>query len=189
MVSDSPIDLSLVRPTLDDRRAAFDWMTAPGILESMMGPPLFPEVAVPDFEGFCQEWEPHLWTHEDPRLGRLFLIAIDGVPNGAIAHNDVIVTAAGDVATELDMWLGSAEFRGRGLGPVAIDRLCAMLPALGVELVFLQPSARNTSSIRAYEKAGFQPVPMAPEQAASSFRTCCDYADSVFMVRRLCTSE
>jgi hypothetical protein len=35
---------------------------------------------------------PGLWRALT-RRGRLFLIAIDGVPNGAIVHNDVVVTA------------------------------------------------------------------------------------------------
>jgi RimJ/RimL family protein N-acetyltransferase len=175
--------------TLADRRRVYDWMTSPGIVERMMGPPDFPDSEVPSYEEFVESWVEHYWTHVSGELGRLFLIVSAGVKVGVIAHNDVVTTAAGDRASELDMWLRGPGHTGRGIGRAAI---AALLPRLaqdaGVETAFLQPSARNTRAIRCYEKAGFSRVALGSEQAAAHFRTEPDYSDSVFLSQKLVES-
>ncbi len=161
-------------------------MTAPGVVEQMMGPPTFPDQAVPTYEEFCEDWLAHYWTWETPERGRGFLVVEEDERVGFLAHNDVVRLDDGRRATELDTWLRGPDIIGRGLGPRAIDRLCLLLVRdLAVDVAFLQPSARNPRSIAAYEKAGFRRVGLDATAAAARYRTQPDYADSVFLARDL----
>lgn len=172
--------------TLADRRRVHEWMTTPGIVERMMGPPDFPDSEVSSFEEFCEDWVEPYWSHAEPSRGRVFLVIEGGEAVGMVAHNEVVTTGAGERAVELDMWLRSPADTGRGIGGAAIAELLPQLARdLGATVAFLQPSARNTSAIQCYEKAGFCPVGLGPEEAAAHF--CCepDYADSAFYARSL----
>ena len=151
-----------------------------------MGPPLFPELPAPTWEEFCSDWEPHYWTHESPARGRLFLILADGARVGVIAHSEMLSTSDARRACEIDLWLAAPELTGRGHGPAAIERICALVAReMDIEIAFIQPSARNPAAVRAYEKAGFRRCAMSGEEAAAHFGTRPDYRDSVFLEREL----
>jgi RimJ/RimL family protein N-acetyltransferase len=181
-----PLGVTLRPATLDDREQIHAWMTAPGVVESMLGPPLFPDCAVPSFQEFKADWLPHFFTHSEPELGRMFVIVRGERDVGAIAHNATVSTAAGQRGTELDLWLASAEQRGRGYGPAALALLCARLEdELDLEVAFLQPSARNPAAIRAYFDAGFRRVELPAEAAAAHFSVVPDAHDAVFLQRQL----
>ncbi len=178
--------LRLLRPTLLLREVVHTWMTTPGIVEKMMGPPLYPDNSIPSFREFCADWEDHIWTHAESERGRMFLAAAEGELVGCIAHNDIVVTASGDRATELDLWLARPDLVGRFYGRRAIAALCDRVGSeLGVEEAFLQPSARNEIACRSYAGAGFQRSPLLTPDAARHYRTSPDYPDSVFFVKRL----
>ena len=185
-MSKPPADIRLIQPTLDDRALVYGWMVAPGIGDRMMGPPTFPEIPVPDYDTFCDDYVRHFWTHEAPERGRLYLIEAAGGRVGCIAHNDLIVTDDGTRACELDLWLGGPEHIGRGYGRAAISAICDLIAAdLAVEEAFLQPSARNPIACAAYQGAGFTRSTMTANEAAAHYRSGPDYEDSVFFVRRL----
>ncbi len=161
-------------------------MTSPGVVEQMMGPPTFPDQAVPTYEDFCEDWLAHYWTWETPERGRGFLVVEEDERVGFLAHNDVVRLDDGRRATELDTWLRGPDVIGRGLGPRAIDRLCLLLVRdLAVDVAFLQPSARNPRGIAAYEKARSRRVALDTTAAAAHYHTQPDYADSVFLARDL----
>jgi RimJ/RimL family protein N-acetyltransferase len=180
------LGLTLRPATFEDRPAIHAWMTAPGIVESMLGPPLFPDVLVPSLEQFVADWEPHHFTHEALELGRMFVIERDGRAVGVIAQNTVVNSAEGERCAEIDLWLASVEARGRGYGSTALSLLAARLEhELGLDSIFLQPSARNPNAIRAYLDAGFRPVPNTTAETARRFATTPDYHDSVFLEKKL----
>ncbi|MEL6181859.1 MAG: GNAT family N-acetyltransferase, partial [Myxococcota bacterium] len=177
--------LTLVPATLADREEVWRWMTTPGIVERMMGPPLFPDVEPPDWDEFKEDWVPHFWTHDVPEQGRCFIL-MDSEHGqlGLFAHNDVILLGDGRRGCELDMWLRSPVYMGRGYGPRALELLCTLLAReLGVAVAFLQPSARNPGAIRAYAKAGFTRFKGMPTDVYILFGVPPDYHDSVFMWR------
>jgi RimJ/RimL family protein N-acetyltransferase len=181
-------EIRLAVPTLADRAMVHGWLTAPGIVERMMGPPLFAEIPVPTLAEFEADWERHFWTHERPEAGRMFLIETAGERVGAIAQNEFVTTAGGRRAAEIDIWLAGPDVLGRGYGPAALRELCRLLADGGVEEAFLQPSARNPAAIRAYAAAGFERSPLSARDAARHYRTVPDYSDSVFMVQALAAS-
>src|SRR5687767_14093926 len=176
--------MMLLRPTLSLRKTVYDWMTTPGIVEQMIGPPTYPDIPVPSYKQFCTDWTVPHWTHEAPELGRVFLMAADGDLVGCTAQNGVVIAGDGRRTAELDLWLAGPALIGRGYGRRAISALCDLIADdLGVETAFLQPSARNVVAQRSYAAAGFARSPMNPREAAAFFKTEPDYFDSVFFVK------
>jgi diamine N-acetyltransferase len=155
-------------------------------VEQMMGPPTYPDIPVPSFVQFCEDWSPTHWTHEAPELGRLFLAAADNELVGCIAHNEVVISGDGRRTSELDLWLARPALIGRHYGRQGISAICDLIADdIDVETAFLQPSKRNVVACRSYSAAGFTPSPMSTQEAAVFFRTTPDYFDSQFLVKSL----
>ena len=170
----------------EDGRMILDWLLRSDVTPSMLGPPLYPERAVPPPGTDREGYEPHYFDGSAPELGRCYLILAGGEPVGQVSYND-IHEHGGRRRTELDIWLRSESCCGRGHGTDALDDLCRHLhERLGVSEFLVQPSARNPRAIRAYEKAGFRRLDVPIEQARALWGPS-DYDDSVYMVRSLPT--
>jgi RimJ/RimL family protein N-acetyltransferase len=174
----------VLRPaTLRDRRRVFEWLTRSDVTAAMLGPPLYPDAPVPTWEEFCGDYQPHYFDGSTPMLGRSYLILAGADPVGHINYNDIF-EKDGQRRVELDVWMRSRAWCGKGYGPDAIETLCRhLLETYGVTAFMVQPSARNPAAIRAYEKAGFHRLHATP-QAAEAMWGPWDYEDSVFMVRQ-----
>lgn len=63
-------------------------------------------------------------------------------------------------AAGLDILIGNAEFRGKGLGADILRRFLseAVFTNPDVERCIIDPEVRNSAAVRAYEKVGFQIV-------------------------------
>jgi aminoglycoside 6'-N-acetyltransferase len=85
-----------------------------------------------------------------------FAITVDGVVAGLIQYveeNDPMYRHAA-----IDLFL-SEEFQGRGLGTDAVRTLARhLIDERGHHRLVIDPAAKNTAAIRAYEKVGFRPV-------------------------------
>ncbi len=178
--------IKLKRPALADRRRVYLWLSTPGIVDKMMGPPTFPDVAPPTYTEFVADYPDFLWLHDQPEAGRVFLIAAQEQDVGCIVQNDIVTTTGNTRAAEIDIWLAGPEFTGRGFGRQAISELCYLLASeFRIAELFLQPSARNEAACVAYQRAGFHRSPLSTKEAAEYYRTRPDYSDSVFFVRRI----
>lgn len=105
------------------------------------------------------------WPHEtavtveerldDPDDTTSFTIEIDGAVAGFLQvyeEPDAQYRHAG-----IDIML-DPRFRGRGLGPKAIELALGWVAQRGHHRVVIDPDAANSAAIRAYEKVGFRPV-------------------------------
>ncbi len=171
-----------LRPaTLADRRMIHAWSYASDVapLLHLSDAPTRP------FDDWCNDWEAHYFTDDEPERGRMFVILDGDAPVGAIAYNDLDERRR----VELDVWLNAEANCGRGLGTDAIEALVGYLEAeLGVRTFMMQPSARNPRAVRAYEKVGFVQVPAAPEEIAVDWGGV-DHEDSVLMVREVASGR
>jgi diamine N-acetyltransferase len=166
----------------EDERAILDWLLCSDVTPALLGPPLYPERPVSPPDEPAQGYEPHYFDGSAPELGRCFLILVDGEPVGQVSYND-IHERDGRRRVELDIWMRSEAFCGKGFGTDALDALCRHLhEKFGVVEFMVQPSARNPRAIRAYEKAGFARLEI-PIEAARELWGPNDYFDSVYMVR------
>lgn len=176
--------ITLRLSTLDDRRVIYDWFTYSDITASMAGEPIFPDSPPASWEEFCEDHTPHFFEGEITKLGRCFIVQVNGEAVGQIYFND-IEESNGIKRVELDMWMRGESYCGKGYGSDALNTLCEFLAKrFGVEQFMVQPSARNPRAIRAYEKVGFAKLDMNLEDAIKEWGAN-DYYDSVYMVKTI----
>ena len=172
-----------LRPaTEEDKRQVYEWLAESDITSCMMGPPRFPDHPIPAWEEFRDGYEPYYFDDSQPELGRCFIIIVDDVPVGTVSYNEIDKDHR---RTELDIWMSCEANCGKGYGPDALKTLCDYLfKKHDVVEFWLQPSARNQRAIRAYKKAGFQPLDLTPEVAEAEYGPR-DYRDSVLLIKHL----
>ena len=131
-------------------------------------------------EPHMQEW----WGAPDPELGyirdmvegrdttRPFLIVLDDTPIGYIQcwfvghHQNAAWIAEHPWLAELppdtvgvDLSIGHADKLAQGIGSAALTQFVAKLRQQGHTNIIIDPDPGNTRAVRAYEKAGFRPIP------------------------------
>lgn len=144
----------ILRPaTMQDRKPIFEWLTNSDLTSFMMGPPAYPDSKIPSWKEFIQDYQEYFFDSSQPLLGRCFMIEVNGEPIGQINHDKIYPE---DNSTELDIWLKSSQYTGKGYGADALEALCAFLNTeYSCKKFIIAPSKRNTRAINAYKKAGF----------------------------------
>lgn len=165
---------SIDRPAISPDRIGFRPVTAKDydLLEDWMGRPHW------------QEW----WGDVDTELGyvrdmvegrdrtRPFLFLLDGRPAGYIQSWQVsdnlvepwiskapwLIDVPAD-AIGVDLSVGVEADLGKGLGTAALTAFLRKLSDEGHRNIIIDPDAANARAIRAYEKAGFVPLLVAPD--------------------------
>jgi RimJ/RimL family protein N-acetyltransferase len=103
---------------------------------------------------------------------RPYLFLVDGKPAGYIQYwyighhqnetwvkdNPWLMKLPSD-AIGVDLSIGEAENLSRGIGTAVLMAFVAMLRAEGFRTIVIDPDPENTRAVRAYEKAGFRPIP------------------------------
>lgn len=97
-----------------------------------------------------------------------FIIECDAHPIGYIQYYDAydfpresgpLTKDLADSVAALDLYIGELKFTGKGLGPQIMTQFMNVYIAPSFRACFVDPDKRNLGAIRAYEKAGFQPIP------------------------------
>jgi aminoglycoside 6'-N-acetyltransferase len=103
---------------------------------------------------------------------RPFLIALDDEPIGYIQYwfvghhqneqwvkdNPWLAELPAD-AIGVDLSIGDPQRLSRGLGSAALAAFVRMLRDQGHDTIIIDPDPANSRAVRAYKKAGFQPIP------------------------------
>jgi RimJ/RimL family protein N-acetyltransferase len=97
--------------------------------------------------------EDHFFGSE-PGKSKYLLIEYQSEIIGTISHTH----HDGKIESfELDMWLRSTQYTGKGIGSTAINILIDyLLQQYSVNIFIIRPWIRNKRAIRAYEKCGFR---------------------------------
>ncbi|MEM8859559.1 MAG: GNAT family N-acetyltransferase [Chloroflexota bacterium] len=166
-----------LRPaTQNDRRDIYRWLTASDVTAAMMGPPTFPDVPIPTWGEFCEDYAPHFFDRSRPHWGCSFIIEVNGKAVGHINYDGLDTERS---IAELDIWLRSQDYCGHGYGTDAMVALMRHLHAnFAVETFIVRPSRRNQRAICAYEKTGFRPSQLAIADQVSAYGNG-DYADTI----------
>lgn len=91
---------------------------------------------------------------EDPRLTRF---AIDTVDGQYIGNCSLRASEGQGRVSEVGLFIGEKEYRGKGYGTDAVVTLCTFgFVYQDLERIALHAVAENTAAVRCYEKAGFQ---------------------------------
>ncbi len=146
----------------------------------MMGPPDYPDRPIPTWEEFCADYQPHYFDDSEPFSGRCFIIVAEGQDVGVVCHNAIDEQRR---LTELDIWLRTEADCGKGYGPSALGLLCEHLhEAYQVAEFIVRPSNRNCRAIAAYQRAGFELLPLTPAEQRTRFGGG-DYDDCVVLLK------
>lgn len=143
--------ISLRPATLADRQVIYNWLAHSDLTSLMLGEPHYPENPVPTWDEFIEDYETHFFDGSQTDQGMSFIIALEGKPIGHINYNTIIADTV-----ELDIWLCSSKYTGKGYGVDALITLSRHLnKTMGCNRCIIAPSVRNINAVRAYEKAGF----------------------------------
>jgi GNAT superfamily N-acetyltransferase len=99
---------------------------------------------------------------EQPEIGRIFCIRIDGRVVGMVSLLFTVSTAEGGRAAWLEDMIVHPDFRGRKLGQRMLDHAIAEGKALGCSRFTLLTDGDNSPAMRFYERAGFTRSQMVP---------------------------
>ena len=176
--------IRLREATEADKRNVYLWLAHSDVTPSMMGPPHFPDHAIPTWDQFCADYLPHYFDGSDPKKGRCFIILFGQEEVGVVSYNALRENRS----TDIDIWLKSLTECGKGFGSDAINTLTEYLHTEhGVQQIVISPSARNPRAVAAYQKVGFELV--SPEVyhhylGAEEM----EYEDNLVLVKR-CQSD
>jgi RimJ/RimL family protein N-acetyltransferase len=171
-------NLVTLRPaTLDDRKPIFDWLTNSDVTMFMMGPPTYPDCTIPTWDEFLNDYKEYFFDSSKPFLGRSFVIEVKSEPVGQINHDKI---HKDDYSTELDIWLKSSKYMGKGYGSDAIVTLCDYLTKkFKCKKFIIAPSKRNITAIKAYKKAGFIETDITHDSFLG------DYIDAIRLIKAI----
>lgn len=176
--------VSLRRARLIDRQRIYEWLTQSDLTSNMMGPPLYPDQALPTLDEFSADYVNSYFDGTRPYAGRMFVIVQGGDEVGAVSHGAIDL---GNDVVEVDIWLAERRLTSRGLGSEALILLADWLQAnYGVNRFLVRPSRRNVRALRAMRRAGFRETDLpAPEVIEKLRLPTGHYADEVLLFRIL----
>ncbi|MCL2616888.1 MAG: GNAT family N-acetyltransferase [Defluviitaleaceae bacterium] len=153
--------VTLIPATLDDRRNVYEWCFHSEVTKWHAGPPHFPNVDIPTYEEFCEDYMDYFFTDEEPEKGRGFIITHDDEPVGFISYTAYHLKPR---KSELDIWMNREAFCGKGFGTDAITSLMKFMGStMGIREFIMRPSVKNSRAISSYNKAGFEESDAVPE--------------------------
>lgn len=169
--------ITLKPATLLDKRTVYNWLAHSNLTSEMLGPPNFPDIPIPNWDNFNDDYLDHYFDGSQPLKGQCFLIIHNAQQIGQINYNEIDTNSN---STEIDIWLADRKFTGKGLGTEAIKMLCDYLGrSFNCKSIYIAPSRRNVNAIKAYTKAGFTETQILPDNFIP------DYNDSVVMLKTI----
>lgn len=97
---------------------------------------------------------------DNPQIGRLFALKVDGRVAGMANALVTVSTAQGAPVLLLEDVIVGAAYRGGGLGRRLVEHVCAWAQAQGMARVTLLADRANAPALTFYERLGFAPSAM-----------------------------
>lgn len=97
---------------------------------------------------------------DNPQMGRLFVLRVDGRVAGMANALVTVSTAEGCPVLLLEDVIVAAAHRGRGLGRKLVDHVLAWAAAAGMARVTLLADKDNAPALAYYARLGFAPSAM-----------------------------
>jgi RimJ/RimL family protein N-acetyltransferase len=155
--------IELVPATLDDRQVVYDWCFHCETSKSHCGLPDFPDVVIPTYEEFLEDYVEYYFTGAELKNGRGFMIVSDSEEREWVGFISYACFHLKPNIAELDIWLNSEKHCGKGYGTDAIVSLCDYLSkTLGIREFIMRPSPKNERAIKSYKKSGFEESDKSP---------------------------
>ncbi len=160
LISGQKVSLRRSDPT--DAARAYEWFALSEVTPLLRGPPLYPELPIPDRATFDRTYPAHFFDGTRPFSGRALIISNETGDIGVLAHGTVRPLHG---TVEIELWLNAKRWFGRGYGSEALRLACAWLQEnVGVDRFALRPSRRNVRALRAFRRAGFRSIPIESKE-------------------------
>jgi len=152
--------IELIPAGITDRENVYNWCFHSETTKSHAGPPDFPDMIIPTYKEFYEDYTDYFFTGTEPEKGRGFIITHEGAQVGFISYTCFHLKQH---KAELDIWFNSEAHCGKGLGTDAIVSLCDFLnKTLEIQEFIIRPSVKNTRAVKSYKKSGFEEAAELP---------------------------
>ena len=181
-------NITALKPAQEsDREKIYNWLCKSDLTSSIMGPPKYPEVPIPTYEEFCNEYPLSFFNAAGDGIGRVFIITADDTEIGTVGY-DLLDKEKNRVV--LDIWMKAEQYCGQGYGSDALNTLSTFIcDNYGIFSFLISPSARNERAVVAYKKAGFKYVKIMDKKEQEKEFGLSEYDDNILMIKRLITAQ
>lgn len=152
----------LTEAKLNDREKAYKWLYhsdfSPALNEMQGYPPENP----PELAEFEKDYEDFYFEDSGLEKGQLYTVMLKGNDKeiGFISYTSYHLKKG---IAEVDIWLKSLKYTGKGCGTAAVKLLSDNLFNKGIHTIIIRPCLKNARAINSYKKAGFQKESFIPE--------------------------
>ena len=173
--------IELLPAQMADRKKIFSWLTQSDLTPSMMGPPDYPEHAVPSWEEFCNDYTLSFFNTSGDGKGRNYIIRFNNEEIGTVGY-DLLDKNKNSVV--LDIWMKAEKYCGHGYGSDALAALCQFIhQTYGITRFIISPSTKNKRAIAAYKKAGFEVIKTLSREEQEQEFGLAEYTENVLMIK------
>jgi RimJ/RimL family protein N-acetyltransferase len=146
------------------------------------------EGGIPTLSKFKEDYEFFFFDGSHPEKGRAYLIILEE-PNLKEEIGFITYTAfhLKEGIAEIDIWLKSLEYAGKGYGTEAVKKLAHQLFDEKYHTLIIRPCRENLRAVNSYKKAGFQVTSFQPDYYKKEYlhqfaEGDCKNSDDLFMV-------
>lgn len=148
--------IELTEARMEDREKAYNWLFHSDFSDFLINLEGYTKDTIPPYEEFCNEYWDFFFDGTQPENGRCYKI-LSSANKEEIGFIYYTAFHTKEGIAELDMWLKSLDYAGKGIGTEAINKMVNKLhKELGFDTFFMRPSRQNTRAVNAYTKAGFK---------------------------------
>lgn len=154
----------LKEASLEDREKVYEWLYFSDFspfLNELQG---YSSGNIPPFSEFEKDYEDFFFNDLNPGKGRAYLIIQKDDHEEEIGFISYTALGLVENTAELDIWLKSLDYTGKGYGTSALKILSQKLLKNGFETLIIRPCAKNIRAVKSYKKIGFQESVFEPEK-------------------------
>lgn len=150
----------LTPATSGDRKNIYEWCFHSETTKYHAGLPDYPDVHIPTFEEFYDDYVDYFFDGSQPHNGRGFMILHNEELVGFVSYSSYHLKPH---KAEVDIWMNNEANCGKGFGTDAIISLGDYLnKTVGICELIVRPAKKNINAIKSYKKSGFVEVDMNP---------------------------
>jgi RimJ/RimL family protein N-acetyltransferase len=153
-----PASIDIRRMTIADLPLMGRWLEEPHVRE-WWGDPAVELGHIRDMIEGRDTTRPHIFLLGERPLGYIQVWFLGHHQNESWLADSPWLAEFPAEAVGVDLTIGEAGDLSRGIGTAVLKRFVTMLRAEGRETIIIDPDPANHRAIRAYEKAGFLPIP------------------------------
>lgn len=150
---------------LQDREKIYKWLYFSDFspfLNELQG---YSNDNIPSFREFKKDYEDFFFDNSSPEKGRGYLIILkENDKEDEIGFISYTAFGLVEGTAEMDIWLKSIDYTGKGNGTSALNILSDGLLDKGFHTLIIRPCAKNIRAILSYKKVGFVESDFEPEK-------------------------